>query len=168
MLSKGSSRSNCCRTTKSELADQGRVLFEVAVANPGRAHNEVDNSRPTQSRGTVREEFKICLLVYLQVRWFKFFGFAFVLDGLLACPPAADNERTGRPRDEVRIFTGTLNSIEDNLKLWRDRYSYQSRLWCTGLTDCPEDAQSGFRNESVNVSFIPRDYEEFNAATLDR
>lgn len=142
----------CATTSESELTYEWRVLVEVAIPNPRRPHHEVDDPRPTHSLRAVRPSLKICLLVPLQFRCFEFFTFALVLDSSLARPPAVDNKRTGGPGDEIRIFARTLDRIEDNLQLLRDRYSYQSRLRSASLADCAENAKSAFRHERVKVN----------------
>src|SRR5580700_7622054 len=136
-------------TAEAELAYEWRALVEIAVADPFWSRNKVDNPGPTHPRPTVRPHFEVRLLVPLQLWRFEFFCFALILDRLLADP--ADREGADGFGDEIRIFARTLDRIEYDLELWRDRDTYQRRLRCVGITDCAEDAQSTLRHEIVNI-----------------
>jgi len=91
-------------TSESELAEEWRILVKVTIADPRWPHDEIDDSRPTHSRGTIRPSLEIYSLVLLEFRRFEFFSFALVLDSLLAFPPAAYDERAGWPGNEIRKF----------------------------------------------------------------
>lgn len=138
-----------CRLTKTKLAYEGRTLIEIAVANPCRPDNEVDNSWPAHSRGTVRPRFEVRLLITLQLRRFELFGFALILDGLFARP--ADYHRASMSGDEIWIFSRTLDGIEDDLEARSDRDPYQCRLRRTLVTDRAKNSQLGLPHESVQI-----------------
>ena len=136
-------------TWELELADKRRVLIEVAVPNPRRPHDEVDDTWPTHMRLAVRPHLEIGFLIQLQLRRSEFLSFTFILDSLLAGP--AEHERACGPRVEIRILAGTLDRIEDDLEVWRRREAHQCRLRCAGITDRAENTQPILHDESVEV-----------------
>jgi len=52
---------------KSELAYERRGLVEIAVTNPGRAYNKVDDAGPAHARFAVGPNLEINCLVSLQI-----------------------------------------------------------------------------------------------------
>lgn len=139
-------------TSERELADDRWTLIKVAVTDPSRTYQEVNDAGPGQVFAALRPYLKVDFLIPLQIRRPKFPGFSFVLDGLFAGP--TDHERTRGPRDEVWIFTRILHRVEDQLQARRDRKPDQRRLRRIVVRNCAEDAQLEFRDECVQLRFV--------------
>src|SRR5579859_4172680 len=120
------SGSVCFSKSEPELLYQRRALIEVAVPHPLWPHHKVNDPRPAKPRRAIRPRTKINLLVSLQLRPAQLFSGPFVLHGLLSSP--AEDKRARRSRNQVCVFAGALDGIEDNLKIFRGGKSHQRRL----------------------------------------
>jgi hypothetical protein len=148
---------------ETEFANKRRVLIEVAVPNPRRLYDEVNDAWPTHSRRAVRPHLEIDCPIPFQLRRLEFLGLAFVLDRLLTRP--TDHKRTVWPGDEVWIFARTLHGVENDLQVRRDRKPDQGRLRRVGTGHRAKNAQPVSPDKSVQVRFaehreVPQLYDE--------
>src|ERR1019366_8731624 len=132
-----------------EFLDERRVLIEVAIANPPGPHHEVHDSRPREVSRTIGPCLEVHLLAAFQLLPLKFCSFTFVLHGLLTRP--ADDERTALPGDEIRIFPGGLDRVEDNLEIRGDGDAHQCRLGRAGFSKRGQHAKLALRDEAMKV-----------------
>jgi hypothetical protein len=115
------------------------MLIEIAIPNPPGSDDKVRDTRPAEVSSTFGPGMKVYLLTTLQFTPAQLISMALVLNGLFS--RASDHEGTCRPVNQVRVFSGTLQGIEDNFQIVGDSDADQRRLRHIGASDRTQDAE---------------------------
>lgn len=109
-----------------EFANEPRRLIKIAVAQPVWFYVKVHDAWPALSRGSVRPDLVVDLLVASKLCSVEFAGEAFVLHGLFTFP--ANNEGTGWIGDQICILSRSFDCVEDEFQIGCNSDADQSRL----------------------------------------
>ena len=142
----------CAVNRKCNLENQRRRLIEVAIANPFGPHHKVGDSGPTHACRSIGPSRKVRILVAFQLRAVWLECHTLELNSLLPTP--SHDKRTRWSFNQIRILSGRLDCIEDNLQFRSRRDTDQSRLWNTLPRYAGYDPIKKSRHERVNRCLI--------------
>ena len=145
---------------KNDLHNQRRRLVEVAIANPLGPYHKIGDSRPIHACRSIGPSRKVRLLVAFQLRAARLESNTLELNRLLSTP--SHNERTSWAFDQIRILSGRLDCIEDDLQFRRRRDADQRGLWNAVPRCAGHDSIEKSCHERVNSRYIHLNLRESN------